>query len=300
MRKFILYTLYCLLFFHPLSNLEASDSQTEYSYQLSICSIFRDEARFLKEWIEFHLLVGVEHFYLFNHLSKDDYLFVLQPYIDAGIVELYDWPYELFKPYDFDIHQINAYRHCLAKVQGVVKWLALIDTDEYLIPVKENTLLPILERFLDQGGLTVNWVLFGTSRVKKIPDSLLMIESLLMKGKCRASQDTRIKSIVRPERVRLIDNVHYVYYHSLYHSVDETGREIEGQMSNNDMPMDHIRINHYWTRDEDFFLNHKLNRRVKNLGQDIKDILRCAENLNKETDTIILRFAMPLRKRVFH
>lgn len=34
-----------------------------YSVYLAVCAIFRDEAPYLAEWIEFHRLVGVEHFY---------------------------------------------------------------------------------------------------------------------------------------------------------------------------------------------------------------------------------------------
>lgn len=39
-------------------------------YELAICAIFQDEAAYLKEWIEFHKLVGVQHFYLYNHASR--------------------------------------------------------------------------------------------------------------------------------------------------------------------------------------------------------------------------------------
>ena len=38
---------------------------------LAIAAIFRDEAPYLKEWIEFHRAVGVERFYLFDNLSTD-------------------------------------------------------------------------------------------------------------------------------------------------------------------------------------------------------------------------------------
>jgi hypothetical protein len=297
MRKVMLYALYSLSMVFQSSIVKATPPQ--YSYQLSICSIFRDEARFLKEWIEFHLLVGVEHFYLFNNLSQDDYLSVLQPYMDNGIIELYDWPYESFIPYEFDTHQINAYRHCLEKARGSVKWLAFIDIDEYLVPMKERTLLPVLERFSENGGLTINWLLFGTSKIKKISADQLMIESLLMKGTYRESQNTRVKSIVQPERVRWIDNAHYVHYYPPYYAVDETGEEVEACMSNSKMSMEEIRINHYWTRDEEFFFHHKLNRRMKNLGQSLKDAINCAEHLNQEVDTAILRFVTTLRDKVF-
>ena len=33
---------------------------------LSICAVYRDEGPYLREWIEFHRLVGVERFYLYD------------------------------------------------------------------------------------------------------------------------------------------------------------------------------------------------------------------------------------------
>lgn len=39
---------------------------------LSIGAIFKDEAPYLAEWIEFHRLVGVEHFFLYDNLSTDE------------------------------------------------------------------------------------------------------------------------------------------------------------------------------------------------------------------------------------
>lgn len=52
---------------------------------LSICAIFRNEADYLKEWIEFHRLVGVEHFFLYNNFSEDAYLSILGDYIGQGL-----------------------------------------------------------------------------------------------------------------------------------------------------------------------------------------------------------------------
>ncbi len=54
---------------------------------------FKNAARFLPEWIEFHQIVGFEHFYLYNNNSTDDYLSALRPYRDEGSVTLYEWPF---------------------------------------------------------------------------------------------------------------------------------------------------------------------------------------------------------------
>ncbi len=41
--------------------------------KISIISLFRDEAPYLKEWIEFHRLIGVDQFHLVNNNSTDNY-----------------------------------------------------------------------------------------------------------------------------------------------------------------------------------------------------------------------------------
>ena len=49
--------------FYRLSFLLNRPTKKRYTkYQVSICAIFKDEAPYIKEWIEFHKIVGVEHF----------------------------------------------------------------------------------------------------------------------------------------------------------------------------------------------------------------------------------------------
>ena len=62
--------------------------QTEKKYKVSICAIFKNEAFYLKEWLEFNHLVGVEHFYMYNNKSEDRFEAVLEPYIKKGLVTL--------------------------------------------------------------------------------------------------------------------------------------------------------------------------------------------------------------------
>ena len=47
--------------------------KNNYPYQLSVIAIFQNEDRFLKEWLDFYRVLGVDHFYLFNNLSEDNY-----------------------------------------------------------------------------------------------------------------------------------------------------------------------------------------------------------------------------------
>ena len=51
---------------------------------LALCAIFRDEALYLEEWLQFHHIHGVEHFYLYDNGSADDPLGVLDPWVGRG------------------------------------------------------------------------------------------------------------------------------------------------------------------------------------------------------------------------
>src|SRR5512133_3338974 len=55
---------------------------------LAVCAIFRDEARYLAEWVSFHRVQGVEKFYLYDNRSTDDWRSEREPELAAGVVEV--------------------------------------------------------------------------------------------------------------------------------------------------------------------------------------------------------------------
>lgn len=261
--------------------------------------MFRDEAPYLREWIEYHNMLGVSHFYLFNNLSSDNYKAVLTPYIDSGLVELIEWPYESKKATNIidsykDI-QVAAYRAGLKLAKKSSMWLAIIDIDEFLVPVKGTNLLKFLAKYQDKdniGGLCLPWVFYGTSHVKKIPENRLLIETLLLNGGAVAGGDQNgifqsgaYKSIVRPKYVEALNSAHYCLYRPDRQHI-QTG-------------YDQALINHYWTRDEDFLYNKKIPLR-EIWGTDTQTVLDWAGGMNQNTPygRSISRFIPELRKRM--
>src|ERR1700733_11023438 len=103
-----------------------------YKYDLAICAIFQNEAPYIKEWIEYHKLVGVQHFYLFNNLSDDNYQDVLAPYVTSGEVDLIEWNYPSRENKEWKPIQRNAYKKGIQAATGKARWLALIDLDEFI------------------------------------------------------------------------------------------------------------------------------------------------------------------------
>src|SRR5579872_6224210 len=123
----------------------ACSSSSPYPHRLAVCAIFKNEAPWMKEWIDYHHdVLGVNRFYLYNNESSDNYMAVLQPFIDDGIVELIDWdsadPSHIVKGAFMDVpwagEQIGAYNDCLKnRAFGQAQWVAMIDIDEFIVPV---------------------------------------------------------------------------------------------------------------------------------------------------------------------
>jgi Glycosyltransferase family 92 len=247
-----------------------------HEYQVSICAIFQNEANYLKEWIDYHHKIGVEHFYLYNNDSLDNPEAVLQPYIDEGIVTLTHWhsvPEEMdFWHFSFYV-QTGAYKDAIERSKHRTKWLAILDTDEFILPLS-CTLNELLHTYRNHYAIALQWACFGTSNVERCPQG----ETLRYLTK-RASLDSHVngwsKCIVRPSKVKDCTNPHFCI---MKH--DQTAIVI---------PREIIRLNHYWTRDEFFFHHAKIPRHIKWGGLE-EDLLKRGDEMNKVYDTEILRF----------
>ena len=125
-------------------------------YKVSLCSIFKNEACYLKEWINFHVLIGIEHFYLYNNFSEDNYYEVLKPFIEDGIVTLIDWP----------VHQgqCSAYIDCIAKHKNESEWIGFIDLDEFIVLNSYEDIYSFLLQFQEKyPTVVIYWKIFGSS-----------------------------------------------------------------------------------------------------------------------------------------
>ncbi len=110
----------------------------------------------MKEWIEFNNIVGVDHFYMYNNNSEDDYEAVLNPYIKSGLVTLIDWPQNQ--------KQMECYQTCIKDFSGETKWLGFIDIDEFIVPKSTDSIYEFLKVFENKAGaVNLYWKLFGTS-----------------------------------------------------------------------------------------------------------------------------------------
>ena len=209
---------------------------------LSVCAIYRDEARYLREWVAFHRVVGVERFYLYNNRSSDDHLEALAPYLADGSVEVRDW--RLYPG------QIASYEHCVSEHREDSRWIAFIDIDEFLFSPTGRPLPEVLADYEDWPGVGVHRTAFGTSG-HLTPQPGLVIENYVRRARNENTKGV-IKSVVDPVRVESCRSCHAFIYHDGALAVDETKQEIHPPISHTET-MSHslLVLNHYWTKSEE-------------------------------------------------
>lgn len=229
--------------------------------ELALTAIFQNEAPYLKEWIDFHLGQGFQFFYLFDHFSTDSPEKQLRPYIEKGLVKLTKWPISYSNVYEWTEVQCLAYERAVHWACGKVKWLAILDVDEFLFPVQRN-LIEILDSFEEFGAVCVNWQIYGTSGVAKIPKNKLLIEVLNFKAPPMQMTNQYVKSIVRPERIKGFDNAHSALFFEGFYQVNTKKERFEGCTSPT-IEIDLLRINHYSLRDEHYLSTQKIKRLEK-------------------------------------
>lgn len=264
-----------------------------YQYTLSICTIFKNVAPYLKEWIEFHLLVGVEHFYLYNNSSDDDFLNVLQPYIATDIVTLVDWPDRDAENWGDHKYawvattQKSAILDAIEVSKTVTKWLAVIDADEFLVPVKDKNLIELLKRHEKHPGIKIRWQTYGTSGIDEIPPNKLLIELLTYKANPKALINKYIKEIIRPTLVKDIAWIPHTFSFIDYKKAYST-------------KIDEVRINHYINRTVDYFYEHKVKNKEKidNVKWSQEQIEQVVDAYNEVEDRIMDRFIPELRQKM--
>ena len=131
-------------------------------HQVSIVAIFRNEHQYLSEWLDYHIKVGVGHFYLYDNGGDHwDLIAPVQEY-----VTYHKWTDDIAAEFTKDhpklSRQTGAYTHCLERYGAETEWLQLVDLDEFLVPLNDNVISKALPE-TDAAILRVPRINFGNS-----------------------------------------------------------------------------------------------------------------------------------------
>lgn len=254
-------------------------------YTLSITAIMKNEKPYLKEWIEYHKLQGVEHFYLCDNDSTDGSHAYLQPYIQQGLIT--------YIPMTGKNQQLVCYDKVVKEYGAKSKWMAFIDLDEFLVPLKADNMVDFLQEFEDVSEVSLQWMNYGDNGLFKRQEGLVT-EAFTSHG---AKLNHTVKSIVRPDSVidfKAFGANHYIPVRGK--SVNEYHKPVSYMLSFN-ISGDKARVNHYVTKSFAEFLNKKKRGHPEGTAIDFRYYFFHNEN-DVKNDTSMQRFLPRLKQQM--
>lgn len=274
----------------------SGEDPTSTDYYLTTCAIIENEAPNLKEWLEFHKLMGVEKFLLYDNGSTDQTREVLLPYLKTGMVEIIPWGNFL----QGANHQHLAYAHACVHLAHKTTWLAFIDADEFLFSPQGSTISEILKELEEFPAVGVFLYCFGPSGHLVRPEGLV-IENFTLRLPEDDWQNTQYKSIVRPQLIRSVISAQR--FHHILNNIpayDEEGKPLLYN-THHTHTSKRLRINHYAAKSLEELETKVQRPYFWNAGKIDK---RRAEKMKQHTkltetsiqDLTITRFAPELQK----
>jgi tetratricopeptide (TPR) repeat protein len=204
---------------------------------LSICLIAKDENVYLKEWLDYHILLGVEHFWIYDNDSKVPLEETINTYVKKGWVTINR------------IHgravQLYAYDHCIQEYGQFSQWIGFIDTDEFIVPKTTPHLKNFLRDYETYAGLSISSLFYGSGGNQTRPGCGQII-GYQMRTPEALSKNRFIKSIVQPDKVVFPISPHSFMYKEGEFCVNENNARVDSQF----FPcyVAKIQLNHYYTR----------------------------------------------------
>lgn len=135
-------------------------------YYLVAATMMKNKRRYLREWIEFHLMMGVSYFFIYDHHSDDQVEAIVKPYAEAGRASYILWPPKEYPKEEWNDQQMEnhfdermkkcyanreaehvhvpcqeaAYDDAIRRSRGKARWFAGIDVDEFFYIPENSTI----------------------------------------------------------------------------------------------------------------------------------------------------------------
>lgn len=278
-KFFLIALIFPVVLVKWISFFKKPKEENEFRYEYAVTAIAKNEAPYIKEWVEYHAGIGFEKFYIYNNNSTDDIYEVLEPYIQSGLVEYTDYPGRK--------RQCFSYNDSVEKHKHECRYMAVIDLDEFIVPFENGNISTAGNLIGNNGGLVIHWCCFGSSGYEKQPDGGVL-DSYLYRAEDSFMHHIAIKTIFNPRKVICVSNPHFpCYYHGIV-SVNENGNTVKGPIDY-EVTYKKIRINHYFCKSQEEF-RKKIDRGMGDVDGKRKWDKFIEYDKNEVYDDEILRF----------
>eukprot|EP01024_Parvocaulis_polyphysoides_P033463 TRINITY_DN2976_c0_g1_i1.p1 TRINITY_DN2976_c0_g1~~TRINITY_DN2976_c0_g1_i1.p1 ORF type:complete len:347 (-),score=21.49 TRINITY_DN2976_c0_g1_i1:278-1318(-) len=253
------------------------------------CISVLNEHSSIREWVQYHLWLGINKIYLFDNGSNPPILLLLQDFLQNDQIEAFYFT-NGFKADDFEIYKNNHMKWvanaCLKWFGHRHKFMAILDVDEFIVfPDKLQMKLPnFLKDFENFGGLIIYRRFFGSNGHVNQPEGTVLesytkcVENFNSSNKFIKNASLRPKVIVNMKYYGGNCVVHYCSTTKPMVNSEKVEYSKENLKSSFYQPtFQHIQLNHYFIKSyEDMKYKWIRKLEVKNISMD-----QVQENVDK-------------------
>jgi hypothetical protein len=173
-------------------------------YHLVAVTIFKDESEFLESWIDHYIKEGVDHFYMLDHGSKDNYLDVIRKYPGNMITLVRDSSSKSTPSTHVQREQLLN-KFFLKQIVRDANWVMVLGIDDYVYPSSFRTCIGNVLNGMEPSVQTVvlPWKLFGSKVLENNTPQDIIVNHLLRREQ---NFDFRMKSALKTI-VRVTDSL---------------------------------------------------------------------------------------------
>jgi len=203
-----------------------------------LVAIVKDEEPFLDEWLVYHRMLGVDHFFIYDDHPAYPMEAFLKPHREYVTVVPWFGQDALLPG---RTTQTKAYVHAVVRYVHQYSWVGFLDVDEFVVLRQDERLHGFLDSFPDAAAVSLNWHVFGHCGYYDNPPGL--ITASLIRRMSQPSE--QVKTFTRPGQIAGISSPHYCELES-GGRVDANGRRFATALYPERTQRAHI--NHYQCR----------------------------------------------------
>jgi hypothetical protein len=169
---------------------------------IALIAILKDCGPRVQEWLAFHYIQGVRAFFLALHDCTDDTEEQINKLPFRHLIQIHHITTVTDTPIVGTFNKLfEYYKHC-------ARWMMVIDDDEFCFPVERDvSLLSVIERYADYGGVCPTWQWYGSNNHVVRPTCLVM-EAYTKRANVSFVMTQGCKSIIRTDAYQYVQSSH--------------------------------------------------------------------------------------------
>ena len=223
-------------------------------YKLSVLAMFKNEGMIIEEWLQHYIDEGVEHFFLIDNGSTDDY--------EEKIAKFKSF-YTLVKDGTRLPKNTQSFlytKYYLDIIKKTTEWLIICDIDEYIYARNGYSKIPDILNKLPKEieQIWIPWKIFNSNGHKKQPKSI--VQSFIKYYKPIEKNRGLGKSVVRTTNLISLD-AHIQIFKNKTPFYTSNGDSYDTYIfSHENVLRLNLHLNHYMLMSEEYYKNIKCTR----------------------------------------